>query len=112
MKDPHERIASWFTLLAEYDFEIFYRAGRENAWADFPSRPVELMVVDENQPFKAHIKAIAHYLDNLSVVDEPISITPELKKKRWIFWFTIEDCSAALNTVSVLYLTYRCWGES
>ena len=31
MKDPHGRIARWFTLLAEYDFEIFYRAGRDNA---------------------------------------------------------------------------------
>ena len=39
------------------------------------------MVIGENQPFEANIKAIAHYLDKLSVVDESISITVELKKK-------------------------------
>ena len=39
------------------------------------------MVIDENQPFEANLKPIAYYLDNLSVVDESISITPELKKK-------------------------------
>ena len=67
--------------LAEYDFEICYLAGRDNACADFLSRPVELMIIDENQSFEAKLKAIAHYLDKLSVVDESISITPELKKK-------------------------------
>ncbi len=81
MKNPHGRIARWFTLFAEYDFEICYRAGRDNACADFLSRPVELMVINEDQPFEANLKAIAHYLENLSVVDESISITPELNKK-------------------------------
>ncbi len=81
MKYPHGRIARWFTLLAEYDFEICYRAGRDNACADFLSRPFEFMLIDENQPFEANLKAVAHYLDNLSMVDESISITPELKKK-------------------------------
>ena len=52
MKDPHRRIARWFTLLAEYDFEISYRARRDNACAYFLSRPVELMVIDENQRFE------------------------------------------------------------
>ncbi len=60
MKDTRGRIARWFTLLAEYDFEICYRAGRDNACADFWSRPVELLVIDENQPFEANLKAIAH----------------------------------------------------
>ncbi len=79
MKDPHGRIARWLTLLAEYDFEICYRVGRDNACADFLSRPVELMVIHENQQFEANLKAIAHYLDKLSIVDESISIEPELK---------------------------------
>ncbi len=39
------------------------------------------MVIDENQLFEACFKDIAHYLDNLSILDEPISITLELKKK-------------------------------
>ena len=39
------------------------------------------MVINENQPFEANLKAIAHYLHNLSVVNEFISITPELQKK-------------------------------
>ena len=81
MKDPHGRIARSFTSLAEYDFEICYRAGRDNACADFLSRPVELVVIDDHQPFEANLKAIAHYLGNLSAVDEPISVTPEVKKK-------------------------------
>ncbi len=68
----------WLTLLAEYNIEIFYRAGRDNACADFLSRPVELMVIDENHPFEANFKAIAHYLHSISVVDES---TPELNKK-------------------------------
>ncbi len=45
------------------------------------SRLVELMVIDENQPFEANLNAIAHYLDNLSIVALAISITLELKKK-------------------------------
>ncbi len=82
MKDPYGRIERWFTLLDEYDSEIFYRAGRDNACADFLSRPVELMVIDEdNQPFEANLKAFSHYLHNLSVVNMSISITSELKKK-------------------------------
>ena len=81
MKDPHGRIARRFTLLAEYEFEICYRAGSDNACADFLSQPVKLMVIDEDLPFEANLKAIAHYLDYVSVVDESIYITPELKKK-------------------------------
>ena len=76
MKDFHGRIARWFTLLAEYDFEIFYRTVRGNTCADFLSQPVELVVIDDHQIFEANLKAIAHYLDNLSVVDESIPITP------------------------------------
>ncbi len=55
--------------------------GSDNACAEFLSRPVELMVTYENQPFEANLKAIAHYLANLSVVDEYKSIKPTLKKK-------------------------------
>ncbi len=81
MKDLHGRIARWFTLLQEYDFEICYQAGHDNACADFLSRSVKLMVIDENQSFKSNLEAIAHYLKNLSVVDESILITAEMKKK-------------------------------
>ena len=80
-KDLHGRIARWFTLLAEYDFEICYRTGRANACHDFLSRLAELIVIDENQRFEANLKAIAHYLDNLLAMDESISIMPVLKKK-------------------------------
>ena len=81
MKDPHGRIARWFTLLAEYDFEICYRARRDKACTAIFSRPVELMVIDDHQPSEANLKAIAHYLDNLSVMDQSISITQEVKNK-------------------------------
>ncbi len=80
-KDPHGRIERWFTLLPEYDFETCYRGGRDNACTNFLSGPIELMVIDENQPFEANLKAMAHYLHKLSVLDESISITSELKKK-------------------------------
>ncbi len=40
------------------------------------------MVNDENQPFEANLKAIAYILHNLSVVDESISITTDLKKAK------------------------------
>ncbi len=39
------------------------------------------MLIDENQSFGANFKAITHYLDNFSIVDDSISITPELWKK-------------------------------
>ncbi len=81
MKDPHGRIARWFTLFVEYDFEICHRPGKDNASAYLLSRPVELMITDENQSFEANFEAIEHFLDNISVVEESISITPELKKK-------------------------------
>ena len=81
MKDPHLRIALLSTLLAEYEFEICHWPGSDNACPDFLSRLVEFLVIDDKQPFEANIKAIAHYLDNLSVVDDSISTTPELKKK-------------------------------
>ncbi len=39
------------------------------------------MVIDGNQTLEADLKAIAQYLDNLSVADDSISITPEFMKK-------------------------------
>ena len=75
MKDSHGRIARGFTLLAEYDFEIFYRAGKDNACDEFLSRTVELMMVVESCKLKANLNAIAHYLNIISVTDESISIT-------------------------------------
>ena len=39
------------------------------------------MVIDDHQPVEANLRATAHYLDNLSVGDESISMTPEVKKK-------------------------------
>ncbi len=39
MKDPHGRIARWFTLLAEYDFEICYeREAVKSAQTSYPDR--------------------------------------------------------------------------
>ncbi len=81
MRDIHGRIARWITQLAEYEFEVCYRAERNNACPDFLSRLVELMVIDENQPFEANIKAITHSLDTLAVVEGSISIMLEFKKK-------------------------------
>ncbi len=68
LEDPHRRIALWFTLLAEYDFEICYLAVLDIAHEYFLSGPIELILTYENQTFEANFKAIAHYLDNRSVV--------------------------------------------
>ncbi len=38
-------------------------------------------MIDNNQPFEANLKAIGHHLGNLSVMDESISITLELKRR-------------------------------
>ena len=39
IKDPHGRIARWFTLLAEYDFEICYeREAVKSAQTSYPDR--------------------------------------------------------------------------
>ncbi len=80
MKNPHRRIARWFNLLAEYDFAICYPAGRDNPSAEFLSWPVKLIFI-ENKSFEANLNDIAHYSDKISVPNEPISISPELKKK-------------------------------
>ena len=93
------------SYLAEYDFEICYPVGRDNACADFLSRPVELLVIDDNQPFETNLNAIARQLDNLSVVDESISIKPESKKRAKDFLVHDENYSAALSTGSGLYPT-------
>ncbi len=81
MKDRHGRIARWFALLAEYYFEICYQARHDNVCANFLSQSIQLMAIEENQPFETNFKAIARYLNKLSIMDEPISITPELNKK-------------------------------
>ncbi len=79
MKDSHGRIAGWFTLLPEYDIEIcFRRYSIMHALISYPNRSnwCSLMKI-------SHLKqtlSLSHiYLHNLSVVDESISITPELK---------------------------------
>ena len=40
-KDTHGRISRWLSFLADYEFEIVYRAGRKNKNADFCSRPCD-----------------------------------------------------------------------
>ena len=55
MIDSHERIAGRSTLLVGYDFKIYYRAGRDNAGAEYLSRLVELLVIDGNKPFEANL---------------------------------------------------------
>ncbi len=37
--------------------------------------------VDDDQLFEANLKDIGHYLDSLSVVYKPISITPDFKRQ-------------------------------
>ena len=66
------------------------------------------MVIDYDCPFEANLKAIAHYLDNLSVVDGSISITPEVKKIEYTSWFMMKACPAAQSTGSVSSPTCKC----
>ena len=58
-----------------------YWAGREIACAGFLSRPVELVTGFESCQLEGNLNAIACYLNNVSVTDESVSITPELNRK-------------------------------
>ena len=58
----------------------------DNACADFLSRPVYLSLIGDDQPFEANLKAIKHNLNNLSLIEGSISITPKLKRKEKDFF--------------------------
>lgn len=45
-RDIHGRLALWLGFLAKYDFEIVYRAGKENGGAEYLSRIVHRAKVD------------------------------------------------------------------
>ena len=62
MKDLHGRIARWFTLFAEYNFEICYRLGKDNASADYLSRPVGVNLLISNAEMESYIKVRANFL--------------------------------------------------
>ena len=47
-KDMHGRLACWMDFLAEYDFEVKYRAGVKNGAADFLSRLRAVLPSDED----------------------------------------------------------------
>ena len=66
MTDPHGRIARWFTLLAEYNFEICYRAGKNNASADYLSRPVGVNLVMSDAGMGSDLKVIANFLNDFA----------------------------------------------
>ena len=64
IKDPYGRIASWFTVLAEYNIEIFYRAGKNNTSADYLSRPVGVNLVMSDVEMESDLKVIANFLSD------------------------------------------------
>lgn len=53
LRDPHSRIARWMSLFAEFDFEIEYRPGVNNANADYllclPDDEIVLIVHPEGR---------------------------------------------------------------
>lgn len=66
MKDPHGRIARWFVLLSQFDFDIQYRPGSENANADYLSRPAEeVLAVIEGQ-YEPELMAVTQYLTHFN----------------------------------------------
>ncbi len=66
------------------------------------------MVIDEINSFELSLKAIAHYLNNLTVVDESVSIISELKKEAKDLLVHEGGCFAVANTVSDSWLTLTC----
>ena len=58
MEDPHGLIALWFTLLAEYNFEISYQGGKNNASADYLSRPIRINLVMSNAEIESVVKLV------------------------------------------------------
>ena len=48
-KDPCSRVTSWKLKLAEYDFDVAYKAGENNVNADALSRnPIDLEDIENN----------------------------------------------------------------
>ena len=71
MNDPHGRIDRWFTLPAECNFEICYRAGKNNASADYLSRPIGDNLVISNAEMESVFKFIANFLNDFVSPHEP-----------------------------------------
>ena len=91
--DVHGRLARWLDFLAEYDFKVEYRAGKQNASADFLSRidtgaTVEegydegelaclVTPLDEFNGLEDRLVSIAKYLTGFSVDH----LSPEERQK-------------------------------
>ena len=66
MEDPHGRIAVWFTLLAEYNFEICYRTRKNNGRADYLSSPIRVNLIMSNAEMGSDFKVISNFLNGFS----------------------------------------------
>ena len=66
MKDPHGQIACWFNLLAEFSFEICYRAGKNDGSADYLSRPVGINLFMSSAHMGSDLKVIANFLNDFA----------------------------------------------
>ena len=65
-KDSHGRIDRWFTLLAEYNFEFCYPAVKDNAIADYLSRPAGVNLTMSNAEMESDLKIIANFLNDFA----------------------------------------------
>ena len=69
-RDPHGRIARWFSFLAEFQFDIMYKPGQENVPADFLSRNVSASDLVASMKLEPASENIARYLETLETPAE------------------------------------------
>ena len=75
MKDTYGRIARWFSLLADYDVEICYRAVAQNAAADYLSRPANTIMAIEEADIEPDLRDVTKNLRILRVRNPNMSFT-------------------------------------
>ena len=75
-KDVHGRLARWMDFLAEYQFEVVYRAGHSNGAADYLSR-IEVGPLPEEEEGNLH--ALAVDSERSLTGDIPEDIEPHLQ---------------------------------
>ena len=62
-RNPHGRIVRWMSLVAEYDFEIRYKPGKESSLADFLSRPPDVSEECLTLNVEPQLKHVFRYLE-------------------------------------------------
>lgn len=85
MKKSHKGIAHCFSLLVEYDFEIFHQAGKQNVSADYLFRPIGVLMVLEDQYFETNLRGVVNYLHSPNIIDSATRNQMDTKLRKRFF---------------------------